>query len=213
MPHTSELLNKYPIISDQIKRPALQVVLAQFEKTVEDATNGDVVEFGCYIGTTSLFIRRLLDIYKSDKVFHVYDSFAGLPPKTKADNSPVVADFKAGELNVSKKQFLEQFHKAGLQAPITHKGWFNELTAADVPERISFAFLDGDFYESILDSLKLVWPRMQAGGIVCVDDAGREALPGVDRAIRDFFMTYQAGRDKNKLDSLRLSHNIGIIKR
>jgi O-methyltransferase len=213
MPHTTELLDKFPIISDQIKRPALEVVLGQLEKTLEADIQGDVAEFGCYIGTTSLYVRRLIDLYKSDKVFHVYDSFEGLPPKTKEDNSPVGADFTAGELAVSKKQFLEQFHRSHLKPPVTHKGWFNELTEADVPEHISFAFLDGDFYESILDSLRLVWPRMQPGGIVCIDDTGREALPGVDRAIRDFFKTYQGSADKNKLDALRLSHNIGIIRR
>jgi len=224
---TTQLLDKYPIISDQIKRPALETVLGELERVLAAGVPGDAVEFGCYIGTTSLFIRRLLDAYEgggtspnsddtnsSGKVFHAYDSFAGLPPKTTADNSPVGDDFKAGELAVSKKQYMEQFHRAGLRAPVTHKGWFKDLTAHDVPEQISFAFLDGDFYESILDSLKLVWPWMQPGGGICIDDCGREALPGVDRAVRDFF-TQHAGRGQGAktLESLRLSHNIGIIKR
>ncbi|HSH17786.1 MAG TPA: TylF/MycF/NovP-related O-methyltransferase [Candidatus Saccharimonadales bacterium] len=165
--------------------------------------DGAVVEFGCYIGTTSLFIRRLLDVYNSDKPFHVYDSFAGLPDKAVQDSSPIGADFQAGELSVSRKQFLEQFHKARLRPPIVHKAWFNQLTAQDVPNKIAFAFLDGDFYESIIDSLRLVWPRMQPGGIITIDDAGREALPGVDRAIRDFF--------QDKQQRITVTQNIAII--
>jgi O-methyltransferase len=185
--HTPRLVDAYPIISDQITKPRLGVVLSELEKILQSDTPGDIVEFGCYIGTTSLFIRRLLDQYDSEKQFHVYDSFEGLPPKVQQDNSPVGDDFKAGELTISKKQLLEQFHKARLQLPIVHKGWFRDLSLTDVPEQIAFAFLDGDFYDSIIDSLRLVWPRMQKGGIITIDDYGREALPGVERAVRDFF--------------------------
>lgn len=182
------LLARHPIISDQIKKPALTVVLTQLERVLIGNVPGDIVEFGCYIGTTSLFLRRLLDAYPEvSRQLHAYDSFAGLPPKAAQDNSPVGADFKAGELSVSRKQLLTEFAKARLQAPVVHKGWFNQLQDKDMPQHIAFAFLDGDFYDSILDSLKLVWPRLQPGGIICFDDYQREALPGVTRAVRDFF--------------------------
>lgn len=199
----THLLDKYPIISDQIKRPALEVVLTQLEKVLQNGVEGDIVEFGCYIGTTSLFIRRLLDHYKSDKVFHVYDSFIGLPLKSDQDNSPVGADFRAGGLTVSRKQLVHEFHKANLRTPIIHKGWFSELKPDDVPENIAFAFLDGDFYSSIIDSLRLVYPRMQTDGIITVDDYQREALPGVERALRDFF--------QQKGTNIQVSQNIAII--
>lgn len=201
--HTKALLDKYPIISDQIKRPALETVLSELEKALLNGTEGDVVEFGCYIGTTSLFVRRLLDAYSSDKAFHVYDSFEGLPPKAAQDASAVGVDFKAGELSVGKRQLLEQFHKANLKSPIIHKGWFNQLEPSDAPEKIAFAFLDGDFYDSIIDSLRLVYPRMQPGGVITIDDYQRETLPGVERAVRDYF--------QNKKLTVRVSHNIAII--
>src|SRR6185369_8845401 len=88
---------------------------------------------------------------------------------------------------VSKKTLLQNFRAANLQPPTIHKGWFNQLTDKDLPDQIAFAFLDGDFYDSIMDSLKLVWPRMAKGGAVLIDDYGREALPGAERAVRDFF--------------------------
>lgn len=201
----SQLLDKFPIISDQIKRPALQVVLGECERVLDQGTLGDLVEFGCYIGTTSLFIRRLLNEYgQSDKrAFHVYDSFEGLPEKTTHDQSAAGIYFKGGELSVSKKQFLHEFQKANLQPPITHKGWFKDVQ--DVPEQIAFAFLDGDFYESILDSLKLVWPRMVEGGVICIDDYQRETLPGVERAVNDFFQ----GKPKSVV---KMQHNIGTLR-
>ena len=137
------------------------------------------------------------------RTFHAYDSFEGLPEKGKQDDSPAGTDFQAGKLSVSKKEFLHQFRAANLQPPIVHKSWFNQLQDSDVPDRIAFAFLDGDFYGSIMDSLKLVWPRMAKGGVVLVDDYGRDALPGPERAIRDFF----GGQPPD----LRTEHNIAII--
>jgi O-methyltransferase len=200
------LLDKFPIISDQMKRPALEIVLGELERTLSGGVAGDIVEFGCYIGTTSLFLRRLLDEHGETgaRQLHVYDSFAGLPPKVQQDMTPVGADFKAGELSVSKKQLLAEFQKARLQPPSVHKAWFHELTATDVPEHIAFAFLDGDFYQSMIDSLRLVWPRLSPGGIACIDDYKRDALPGVERAIRDFF--------QDKPQQIRVAHNIGVIR-
>ncbi len=204
--HTDALLSKYPIISDQIKRPALKVVLEQLESTIEKQISGDVVEFGCYIGTTSLFLRRMLDAHdqSGSKQLHVYDSFAGLPAKTSQDASAAGEQFVSGELAVSKKQLLEQFHRANLRPPMVHKCWFNELTDHDVPEVISFAFLDGDFYTSIHDSLRLVWPKLSAGGIITIDDYKREALPGPERAVQEFF------KDK-AIKPVAYAHNIAII--
>ena len=200
-----ELLKKYPLISNQVSQAEIGIILRELERTLTQNVDGAVVEFGCYIGTTSLFIRRLLDHYgeSATRDFHVYDSFEGLPPKASADQNAAGIDFGAGELLVSKKQFLREFQRAKLAPPITHKGWFNQLTAADVPGSIAFAFLDGDFYNSILASLKLVWPRLPDGAVVLVHDYKRETLPGVERAIHDFL--------RGKPYRLQHEHNIAII--
>jgi len=195
----------HKIISEQVGEAELGVVWRELEKVLAAGTSGDIVEFGCYSGTTSLFIRRLLDERgeSNKRLFYVYDSFEGLPEKTKQDASVAGDQFKAGELTVSKKQFLQNFRATNLRPPIVRKGWFNQLTDSDVPEQIAFAFLDGDFYDSIMDSLKLVWPRMAKGGAVLVDDYGRDALPGAERAVRDFF-----GSNTN----VRVEANIAIIR-
>ncbi len=205
-PVVHSLLGRYPIISDQIKRPALEVVLDQLDSVLQTDIPGDIVEFGCYIGTTSLFLRRLLDARRQGqhRQLHVYDSFEGLPPKTLTDASAAGVDFQAGELAVSKRQLLEQFQRARLKPPVVHKGWFDELPPEAVPDRIAYAFLDGDFYHSIIESLRLVWPRMQPGGVITIDDYKRETLPGVERAVRDFLQakTYR---------SLTYAHNIAML--
>jgi O-methyltransferase len=204
---TPELLKKYPIISDQVSLAELQTILRELGQLLKANTPGNIVEFGCYIGTTSLFIRRLLDHYKQSDLrsFHVYDSFEGLPAKVQADQNAAGVDFQAGELFVSKKQFQQQFQRAKLRMPVVHKAWFDQLLPADVPKDIAFAFLDGDFYESIFTSLQLVWPRLAEQATVLIHDYKRETLPGVERAINDFL------RDKPAVN-IRGEHNIAIIK-
>lgn len=191
----NELLKRYRPISDQVSADQLRVILTECERALP--LPGAIVEFGCYIGTTSLFLRRLIN----EREFHIYDSFQGLPPKVEKDRSSAGDQFQAGELAVSKKQFLQEFKKANLQPPIIHKGWFSDLTAADVPEQIAFAFLDGDFYESIRDSLKLVLPRLVPGGVIVVDDYAREALPGPAKAVHELLPNQR----------VVTCHNLGII--
>lgn len=180
---TDHLLTKYPIISDQVDAKELGTLLRELEKLLRNGVTGNIVEFGCYVGTTSLFIRRLLDAYDFAGEFHVYDSFAGLPEKTQADASAAGEQFKAGELLAPRKTFIQNFKKAGLKLPIIHKGWFADFSPDDVPEDICFAFFDGDFYESIVDSFRVCDGKFQETATIIVDDYANEALPGAARAV------------------------------
>ena len=180
---TDHLLAKYPIISDQVDVKELGVLLRELEKVLQNGAAGNIVEFGCYVGTTSLFIRQLLDAYDFTGEFHVYDSFMGLPEKTQADDSAAGEQFKAGELLAPRKTFVQNFKKAGLKLPTIHKGWFADFSPNNVPEDISFAFFDGDFYESIIDSFRVCDGKFQKTATIIVDDYANEALPGAARAV------------------------------
>lgn len=197
-----QIAARHKLLSYQVTAQQIEVVLTELERVLTAKIAGDIVELGCYIGTTSVFIRRLLDALHENREFHVYDSFEGLPEKSAQDNSSAGEAFVAGELGVSKKQFMQAFARAGLAAPTVHKGWFNQLDSGDLPDAIAFAFLDGDFYDSIRGSLQLVVPRMSQGGTIVVDDYAREALPGAAVAVHEFFGS----------DNVRTSHNMGIIR-
>lgn len=203
---TDQLLAKHPIISDQVDFKELRVLLRELEKILRSGMAGNVVEFGCYVGTTSLFIRRLLDAYDLAGEFHVYDSFAGLPEKTPQDNSAAGEQFQAGELLAPRKTFVQNFKKAGLQLPVIHKGWFADFTAADVPENIMFAFFDGDFYESITDSFRVCSGKFQEKATIVVDDYANEALPGAARAVDEWL-------SGNQQYSLATEASLAIIRR
>ena len=176
---------------------------------------GDFVEMGCYKGDTSLLLTDIIfsgprpagpspravgansraaalrnaqkrQYPVSNHRLFIYDSFEGLPEKSGKDESVIGENFKKGELAVTKREVKERFLKANLPVPVIKKAWFSDLTSEDMPERIAFAFLDGDFYESIRDSLKLVTPRMSEGGVLIVHDYTNSALPGVKQAVDEW---------------------------
>lgn len=174
--------------NDQVSEIETKIILEKAQECL--GFEGDFVEFGCYRGDTSLALAEILRL-KSVKNANlnaklwIYDSFEGLPEKGEADFSELGRDFKAGELAVSKREVKERFLRANLPVPVIKKAWFEDLTEADLPEKISFAFLDGDLYESIKISLKLVENRIRKG-IIIVHDYRNEALPGVAKAVDEW---------------------------
>ncbi|CAK0895588.1 unnamed protein product [Prorocentrum cordatum] len=143
---------------------------------------GAVVELGCNAGSTSVLVRRLLDHPGMPaREFHVYDSWEGLPEKHQKDGE---SDWYAsGSLASTQEQLQRKFRRANLKPPKQHKGWFSD---AVYPDRIAFAFFDGDFYQSILDSFQAVYPRLVPGARVVIDDYGASRLPGCKLACDEF---------------------------
>ena len=144
---------------------------------------GAVVELGCNVGMTTTFMQRLLNAVESDKDIHVYESFKGLPEKTEGDGETASV---AGESTVSKQDFINTVKLAGLKLPVINEGWFREIPDEQYPDKICFAFFDGDFYSSITDSFEKVYHKMVPGGIILVHDYAWQNYPGVQKACEDF---------------------------
>lgn len=173
------------LLSDQVSESEIKVILRELSKT--RAVLGDVVEFGCYVGTTSVFIAGEIEKWQNNKQLYLYDSFEGLPEKSSQDVNSLGVDFKEGELLAAKKQLTQNLKKSNLKTmPKIKKGWFSELDKADIPAKISFAFLDGDYYDSIIDPLNLVWDNLSQDAIVIIDDYQNQALPGAQIAVDEW---------------------------
>lgn len=200
-----ELLRKYPIILGMVTEDNIRIILANLKKVLDNRIEGDIVELGCHMGTTSLFIQRALEYYKSDKKFYVYDSFEGLPKKhTKDYSKNTERKFLKGDAQTSKYSLANNFKNAGLNLPIVHAGWFKDQ---EYPEKIAFAFFDGDFYTSIKDSFEKVYPKLIAGGIICVHDYKWDVLPGVEKACDEFL------RNKPEEGTVISNNGVGILSK
>lgn len=185
--------------SDQIK-----YIVTYLSKCVQDLA-GDVVELGCYVGETSKYIAKTLQEANSKKAFYVYDSFEGLPDLTKHE---IGTGWKPRTLNTTEEVFTSNFEINNLNLPIITKSWFKDLTDLQLPSSICFAFLDGDFYSSIYDSLTKVYDKVVDGGYILVHDYKRADLPGVEAAIQDFY------RERNlNLEVIEICEQLAVLRK
>jgi O-methyltransferase len=162
----------------------------QVEKLVESLltvinnnTEGDVVEFGCYVGESSKYLMKTLLEIGSEKKLFIYDSFEGLPDLSKWEEN---SGWRPRTLKTTEEVLIKNFSQNNLPIPFIHKDWFKNIPHYKIPQKICFAFLDGDFYDSIYDSLEKIFDKVSDGGHILFHDYERNDLPGVRAAIEDF---------------------------
>ena len=182
----NKILKENRIISGMMNYNEIKGVLEQLYIILEQGIEGDIVELGCNRGTTSLFIRRLLNEFKSDKKMYVYDSWEGLPDKHEYDKNKVNILTAKGHCKSSKDIFITNFKRAKLELPIINSGWFKNIPDNKYPDKICFAFYDGDFYTSIIDSFNKTFHKMTKNSRIVLDDCGNNIMPGVEKACNDF---------------------------
>ena len=148
---------------------------------------GSVLEVGCNIGQTSVFLTKCIREVGTAARLHIYDSFAGLPEWTPEDECSSSHFVAPGTLPCTVADVRETFAQRGESVlPEIHKGWFCD-TLQELPSFIRFALLDGDLYKSIRDSIERIWPALQPGGVIIVDDYNFDAIPGCKRALDEYF--------------------------
>lgn len=136
---------------------------------------GDLVETGVWRGGSVIFMKAILNQYSdfTRKVW-VADSFEGLPaPTHSVDVKQKGFDFsKADYLAVSLETVRDNFSRLGLldERVMFLKGWFSETLPKAPIEKIAVLRLDGDMYESTMDAMQALYPKVSRGGFVIVDD-------------------------------------------
>jgi len=167
-----------------ISKIQIEKLVEKLIEIIDNNIEGDVVEFGCYVGESSKYLMKTLIETNSNKKLFVYDSFEGLPELSYWEKD---TGWRPGTLNTTEDILISNFKRNNLPIPYIHKDWFINIPEYKIPEKISFAFLDGDFYNSIYDSLSKIYDKVSDGGYILFHDYKRNDLPGVEAAIRDFF--------------------------
>lgn len=156
---------------------------------VKNNVEGDIAELGVWRGGAAILMRALLkEMNIKDRIIWVADSFEGLP---KPDDKNYPADkgdthHKFGDLAVSLEEVKNNFKKYGLLNEQVKflKGWFkNTLPTAPIT-KLALLRLDGDMYESTLNGLVNLYPKLSKGGYIIIDDWG--AIPACKQAVEDY---------------------------
>jgi len=159
------------------------------ESVLTENIPGDLVECGVWRGGASILMRAVLAAY-GDKTRCVWlaDSFAGVPrpdsANYKADDGLRFDRFAA--MAVSEVQVRANFERYGLLDDQVRflPGWFKD-TLPDAPiDRIALLRLDGDLYESTIQALDALYPRLSTGGFCIIDDY--QTIAACRRAVTDY---------------------------
>lgn len=159
------------------------------EAALRDGVPGDFLEAGAWRGGASIFARALLKAHGvEDRTVWVADSFEGLPkpneelyPQDAGDRHHTF-DFLAVSLDEVKRNF----DTYGLldEGVRFLKGWFKDTLPSAEAEAYAVLRLDGDMYESTMDALNALYPKLSPGGFLIVDDYG--AVPACRQAVEDY---------------------------
>lgn len=139
---------------------------------------GDLVETGVWRGGITILMRAILKAYgDTERTVWAADSFAGLPvpdaerypADTNADLS-TEAGFDA--LAVSVEEVQANFRRYGLLDDQVRflVGWFRDTLPTAPIEQIAVLRLDGDLYESTIDALNALYPKLSVRGYLIIDD-------------------------------------------
>jgi O-methyltransferase len=188
-PKAREEGRDWPLLAEtMIGLKRLDNLQACVEEVIKNRVPGDLIETGVWRGGATIFMRAILKAYGiTDRNVWVADSFQGLPlpdaEKYPADTGDI--HHKATFLQVSLEQVKANFEKYSLLDEQVRflKGWFKD-TLPDAPiEQLAVMRLDGDMYESTMDALSLLYPKLSVNGYVIIDDY---ILEGCRRAVQDF---------------------------
>lgn len=152
-------------------------------KTLQQAVRlpGHFVECGVYRGGTALLAARTLAGRVRDRELHLFDSFAGMPSTTSG-----VDRFRSGDLAGTSAKAVSE-----LLAPHPfvrlHVGFIPDTFAGLSLDRVAWAHVDVDLYQSVRDATSFLYPRLVPGGFLLFDDYGFPSCAGARRAVDEAF--------------------------
>ncbi|MEO1563877.1 MAG: TylF/MycF/NovP-related O-methyltransferase [Pseudomonadota bacterium] len=181
----------------------LRSLADQVIETVQNGVPGDFIETGVWRGGACALVRGLykaLDV--SDRRVFVADSFQGLPPPDP-DSFPQDKNLDLSiypELAIPLKEVKKTFEAYGLLDDQVQfvEGWFKDTLHKVDSQCFSIIRLDGDLYESTIQALDALYPKLSAGGYLIVDDYG--AIPACRKAVKDYRTTHGITSDIHEID-------------
>lgn len=141
---------------------------------------GDFWECGVYKGGTARLLAECIVVNQSAKHLHLFDTFGGMPATGPTDFHDE-GDFSDTSLaavtrNVDHTDFVHSY-----------PGRIPNTFDTNNQQRIAFAHIDVDIYQSVLDCCHHIYPRLSPGAVMVFDDYGFASCPGARKAVDEFF--------------------------
>jgi hypothetical protein len=155
---------------------------------------GDYVECGVWRGGSSMLAALTFEAQGDrERRFHLYDTFAGMAEPSPEDGPAARREWARHETadgNDWCRSPLEEVRRNMLSAGLAPdrlelvEGRVEDTIPGAIPERIALLRLDTDWYASTRHELEHLFPRLEPGGVLIVDDYGH--WEGARRAVDEY---------------------------
>jgi hypothetical protein len=181
----------------------LAALVGAVEHVVAARIPGAIVECGVWRGgsmmATALTLKRL---GVTDRDLFLFDTFAGMPEPTAEDEDSAYDGFslaamwrrrRKGDMNwigVPIEEVRAAMESTGYPMERVHlvQGPVEETVPGRAPERIALLRLDTDWYASTRHEMEHLYPRLEPGGPLILDDYGH--YPGARRAVDEYLAAH-----------------------
>jgi len=150
---------------------------------------GSIAEVGVDYGETAKYIN----LFFEDRTFYLFDTFQGFNDadvenersiKTMTENMVHHYDKRSNESDVLKKMFYPDLC-------VVKKGYFPD-SLNGLEDNFAFVHIDCDLSKPIYEALEYFYPRLSAGGYICVHDYFNPKFPNARFTVREFAKKYNA---------------------
>lgn len=161
---------------------------------------GAVVECGVWRGGSVLAaLRTLMSAGDSSRDVYLFDTFEGMPEPGLQDRSTggrSASDLLKEEAKDANSVLWAYAPLEGVKVAVAQAGYpagklhfvrgrVEDTLPDHAPEKIALLRLDTDWYASTKAELQHLFPRLQAGGVIIIDDYGH--WEGAQRAVDEYF--------------------------
>jgi len=190
--HIREIGQDHPLVAfTMVGLKRLNNIHFCMSQILENNIPGDCIETGVWRGGCTILMRAILKAY-GDNIRKVWvaDSFEGVPaPNLERYPDDVISPLHTSYysyLSVPLKSVQNNFKKFGLldDRVVFLEGLFSKTLPGAPIDTLALLRLDGDLYESTMDALVHLYPKLSVGGYIIIDDWGSN--PNCVNAIKDY---------------------------
>jgi O-methyltransferase len=149
--------------------------------------DGDVVECGVWRGGSARMLRQTISERAPGKHLYLFDSFEGMATVHGENDRHEIGDFADTSLAHVQRIVVGSEGEDPESIAVFRKGWIPDTFQGLEDRTFCFAHIDLDLYDSILDSLEFIYPRLASRGVIVFDDYGFASCPGARKAVDEFF--------------------------
>ena len=179
-----EIIEDFPRFSGHMSIGRYLTLYELYKKT--EGIAGHIAEVGTYKGTSLLWFGKLLQLFEPNSLTqaHGFDWFKGT-----GDDS-VGLKIEKGSYSYNYEELLKVIKYQNIDnVCFVHK--LNIITELEKffennPHfYYKMVFLDAGFYDVVKKSIEVLWPRLNKGGILVLDQFGHELSPGEAMAVKE----------------------------